>query len=109
DLGQIIWPQFLQPVTFAHNTNVGTGRLFSPYFITHGGRNPPTLPDLLMKNPGTSYDPTDLEVDSMAIGMVESMKIAHVCVRLALIDARMKAKNKYDRNRSTPDFAEGDI
>ncbi|KAF4689617.1 hypothetical protein FOZ60_001315 [Perkinsus olseni] len=37
------------------------------------------------------------------------MKTAHVCVRLALLDARMKAKNKYDRNRSTPDFAEGDI
>ncbi|EER20369.1 hypothetical protein Pmar_PMAR010103, partial [Perkinsus marinus ATCC 50983] len=51
------WPHFLQPVTFAHNTN------------------------------------PDLEIDSMAVDTVESMKTAHVCVRLALLDARLKAKN----------------
>ncbi|EER01471.1 retrovirus polyprotein, putative, partial [Perkinsus marinus ATCC 50983] len=104
------WPHFLQPVTFAHNTNPGNGRLFSPYFITHGGRNPPTLPDLLLKSGSdSSCEPSDLEIDSMAVDMVESMKTAHVCVRLALLDARLKAKNKYDKNRSVPDFVEGDF
>ncbi|EER16404.1 hypothetical protein Pmar_PMAR021000 [Perkinsus marinus ATCC 50983] len=105
-----LWPHFLQPVTFAHNTNPGNGRLFSPYFITHGGRNPPTLPDLLLKSrTNSSCEPPDLEIDSMAVDMVESMKTAHVCVRLALQDTRLKAKNKYDKNRSVPDFVEGDF
>ncbi|KAF4655353.1 hypothetical protein FOL47_009472 [Perkinsus chesapeaki] len=54
-------------------------------------------------------DPTDLEIDSMAVDMVEAMKTAHVCVRLALIDARLNTKNKYDQTRSLPDFSGGDL
>lgn len=39
--------------------------------------------------------------------MVESMKTAHACVRLALIDSRLRAKERYDQDRTAPDYAAG--
>ncbi|KAF4649734.1 hypothetical protein FOZ61_001037, partial [Perkinsus olseni] len=41
---------------------------------------------------------TDLEIDAgAAVDMVEAMKTAHACVRLALLDSRLKAKDRYDQ------------